>query len=91
MNEFIIMTKGNVKRIVDPRDDRLMKICFDQGFSQTGQGEDEAMAVEVEKAVQMPVLRREGKLMQEREQIMSIVCGGVWDALSVGDNNVQAR
>lgn len=91
MNEFVIMTKGNVKRIVDPRDDRLMKICFDQGFSQTGQGEDEEIAMNVEKAVQMPVLRQKNKLMQEREQIMSIVCGGVWDALSVGDNNVQAR
>ena len=91
MNEFVIMTKGNVKRIVDPRDDRLMKICFDQEFIQTGQGSDEAIAVEVEKAVQMPVLRQKNKLMQEREQIMSIVCGGVWDALSVGDDHVQAR
>ena len=91
MNEFVIMTKGNVKRIVDPRDDRLMKICFDQGFSQTGQGEDEEIAMNVEKAVQMPVLRREDKLIQERERVMSIVCGGVWDALSVGDDHVQVR
>jgi hypothetical protein len=91
MNEFVIMSRGDTKRIVDPCDDQSMRICLEQGFIQTGQGTDEAMAVEVEKAVQMPVLRRESKLMQEREQIMSIVCGGVWDALSVGDSDVQAR
>lgn len=91
MNEFVIMSRGDTKRIVDPCDDRSMRICLEQGFSQTGRGEDEAMAVEVEKAVQMPVLRRESKLIQERQQIMQLVCGGVWGALSVGDNDVQAR
>ena len=88
MNEFVIMSRGDTKRIVDPCDNRSMRICLEQGFIQTGRGEDEAMALDVEKAVQMPVLRRESRLIKERQQIMQLVCGGVWEALSVGEDNV---
>ena len=88
MNEFVIMSRGDTKRIIDPCDDRAMRICLEQGFIQTGQGTDEAMAVDVEKAVQMPVLRRESRLIKERQEIMQLVCGGVWEALSVGDGDV---
>jgi hypothetical protein len=72
MNEFVIMTKGDTKRIVNPYDDKLMRLCINQGYVQTGCGIDAIPALMVEAAIQQPVRGQERRLRDNIERIKQI-------------------
>lgn len=75
MYEFVIMTKCGQRRIVNPCDDKLMRLCLHQGYMPTGYGVDDVPPMEVETEVQAPVLRQLGKHIHERAAVLRILEG----------------
>ncbi len=75
MPEFVIMTKGSEKKLLDADDEKHIALFKELGYRQTGHGVDGNTAHDVEKGIQRPVEIINESLEEKYSRIVKILMG----------------